>query len=64
MALTCGVLAVSLFAIGCGGGDDTTETTASLTKAQFVKQGNAICENGNREIDASFEEFTKEHNLS
>jgi hypothetical protein len=28
-------------AIGCGSGDETTEV--SLTKAQFVKQGDAIC---------------------
>ncbi len=26
---------------GCGGGDD--EATAALTKAQFIKQGDAIC---------------------
>jgi hypothetical protein len=33
---------VALVAIGCGsGGDDTTEVV--LTKAQFVKRGDAIC---------------------
>ena len=33
--------------IGCGGGDD------ELTKAEFLKQGNAICAKGNKEIDAA-----------
>lgn len=33
------VLAIA--AIGCGGGGDTTEV--ALTKAQFIKRGDAIC---------------------
>ena len=33
--------------IGCGGGDD------ELTKSEFLKQGNAICAKGNKEIDAA-----------
>ena len=49
---------------GCGGGDDTSSTSAgasgtsgeqgaSLTKSEFLAQGNAICENGNQEIQAA-----------
>jgi hypothetical protein len=34
-------------AIGCGSSDD------ELTKAEFLKQGNAICAKGNKEIDAA-----------
>lgn len=33
--------ALMLVAVGCGGGDDST--TSSLTKAQFIKQADAIC---------------------
>jgi hypothetical protein len=49
------VLLFALVAAGCGGGDDTTE---SLSKSQFLKQGNAICKKGEEErgkliIDAS-----------
>lgn len=46
---------------GCGGGDDSTEadTTAALTKAEFVKQANAICAEGNKETDAIFAGFEK-----
>jgi hypothetical protein len=39
------VLAVVLFATGCGDSDD------ALTKSEFLKQGNAICKKGNQEID-------------
>lgn len=48
------VLLFALVAAGCGGGDDTE----SLSKSQFLKQGNAICKEGEEErgkliIDAS-----------
>ena len=43
----CALLATGLLASGCGGDDD------ELTKAEFLKQGNAICANGNKEIDAA-----------
>ena len=46
---------------GCGGSDDSS---SSLTKAEFVKKGNAICAAGNKEIEAGFEAFGKEHHLS
>lgn len=45
--LLSGVLAAAvLIFAGCGGGDD--ETTA-LTKAEFVKQANAICKEAEKE---------------
>ena len=53
-------LAVALVVAGCGSSDDTSSNEASLTKAEFVKEGNAICDAGNKEINAGFEEtFTK-----
>lgn len=64
LALLIGAMAVALVAVGCGGGDDTTESTASLTKAEFVKQGNAICSKGSAKLESEFEAFAKEHNLS
>lgn len=42
-------LGIAALAVGCGGGGDsstTTITTSSLSKPQFVKQANAICERG------------------
>jgi hypothetical protein len=58
-----GVLAIALIAAGCGGGDDTTSTTAALTKAEFLKQGNQICREGNKEINAGFGEFLDKNHL-
>jgi hypothetical protein len=41
------MLALVLIAAGCGGGED------HLTKAEFLKQGNAICRKGNHDIEGT-----------
>lgn len=65
LALIAAVAAVALVAAGCGSSDDsTTDSTTTLTKAEFLKQGNAICAAGNKEIEEGFEEFAEEKNLS
>lgn len=63
--LTAAVAAAVLAALvaGCGGGDETTDETVTLTKVEFIKQGDAICQTGNKEIEEGFEEFAKENNL-
>jgi hypothetical protein len=58
-----GLLAIALIAAGCGGGSDSTSTTA-LSKKEFLRQGNQICAEGNKEINAGFEEFIKVNHLS
>jgi hypothetical protein len=64
LALVAAVAAVALVVAGCGDSDDsTTDSGASLTKAEFVKQGNAVCAKGNKEIEEGFEEFSEEKNL-
>lgn len=35
--------ALAVLMTGCGSSSGSTESTSSLTKAQFLKQGNAIC---------------------
>jgi hypothetical protein len=45
------VLAAGLIAAGCGSSDKSGEKS-SITKAEFVKKGNAICAQGNKEIEA------------
>jgi hypothetical protein len=57
------MLVAALVIAGCGSSDDNNTTTASISKAEFVKQGNAICESGNEEINKDFEKFAKEKNL-
>jgi hypothetical protein len=65
LAVIAALAALALVIAGCGDSDDsTTDSTASLTKAEFVKQGNAICAAGNKELDEGFGEFAEENNLS
>jgi hypothetical protein len=62
IALLAALAAISMIAVGCGGSDSTD--SSSITKAQFIKQADAICEKGNEENEAEFEEFAEEKNLS
>lgn len=64
LALLAAGAAIALIAVGCGGGSDNTESTSSLSKAEFVKKGNAICAKGEKEIEEGVEKFAKENNLS
>jgi len=43
------VLTTGLAVAGCGGGNGTS-TTAAISKADFLKKGNAICKKGNQSI--------------
>lgn len=61
------LLALALALAGCGGGGGSTESsesTSALSKAEFVKKGNAICASTEKEIEANVEKFTKEQNFS
>lgn len=61
---------VALVAIvaGCGGSDDsggeTTEATETLTKAEFIKQGDAICEEANEQNETEAEEFAEDNGFT
>ena len=63
IAMLFGVLAIAVIAAGCGS-SSSEESTSSLTKAEFIKQGDAICAKGNKESEAEFEEFGEENGLS
>jgi len=53
--LVAGVLATGLIAAGCGDDDDessdTGTDTVALTKQEWVTQADAICTQGNKELD-------------
>jgi hypothetical protein len=53
--LAAGIAAV-LVAAGCGDDDEDTTTAAAPTKQEFIEQGDAICEEGDQEIDAAGQE--------
>lgn len=56
LALFCAAIALTV--AGCGGGDDTT---TSLTKAQFVKQANALCAKYNERMAADYTQYAEEN---
>ena len=65
LALIAAVAALAVVFAGCGDSDEsTTDSGASLTKAEFIKQGNALCAVGNKKIENGFGKFAKENNLS
>jgi hypothetical protein len=52
-------LALVLVVAGCGSSSKSTSSTATptITKAEFLKKGNAICKKGNREINQGAHKF-------
>ena len=52
------LVAGALFA-GCGGGDSSDTTATALSKAEYQKQGNAICAKGNKVIAAQVQKQFK-----
>ncbi|HKF81555.1 MAG TPA: hypothetical protein VKB23_01185 [Solirubrobacterales bacterium] len=64
LAAVAALIALGALIAGCGGGDDTTgDETVTLTKAEFIKQGDAICREGNEEIEKGFEGYAEENDL-
>ena len=55
LALFITALAIAAVAAGCGDDD-----TASLTKAEFVKQGDKICLEANKEKEVEYVAFIKD----
>ena len=56
------LLALVALIAGCGGGDSTTTTSeVPLTKAEFIRKGDAICQTGNEASTTEIEQFAKEN---
>lgn len=59
-----GVMAIAGFAPGCGGGDDETKaekaTSPPLTKAEFIKEAEAICIKSTKQRRAEITAWQKE----
>jgi hypothetical protein len=64
--LTAALAAAFLVALvaGCGGGDETTDETVTLTKAEFIKQGDAICKQAGDQSEKEAEEFAEENGFT
>jgi hypothetical protein len=64
--LLTGVMALGVIAAGCGSSDDSTDTTnvtVTITKDQLIKQGDAICKQGDEEIEDGFERYAEENDI-
>lgn len=64
LAVLAALVALAAIVAGCGGGDDSDTSGDSLTKAEFIKQGDAICEKANKQSEAEAEKFSKENDFS
>lgn len=51
MPIVLVVLGLALVGAGCGGGDDN-KSSSSISKAEYIRKGNAICAAGNKKIEA------------
>jgi hypothetical protein len=64
IVLLAGIVAVAAAIAGCGSSDDSsTHSTTALTKAEFIKQGDAICEKGGTQIEEEAESFADENDV-
>ncbi len=52
-SLAACALAIGLIAAGCGSSNDNSTSTSSLTKAQWIAKADAICQQGNQEINTA-----------
>jgi hypothetical protein len=68
IALLAALTTIALLVAGCGSSDDRTTDSAgdaaAPTKAEFIKEANAICTSGNKEIENGFEELAEEEGFS
>ena len=57
-------LIVGVCVAGCGSSSSTTtETTAAITKAEFVAKGNAVCAKGEKAQEAEINAYVKKNGL-
>lgn len=67
VVVVVGVLTVVIAAAGCGSSSDSSGSTASvpaLTKAELIKQGDAICTKSNTTLEKEANEFAKENDIN
>lgn len=65
IVLLAAVMAFAAIAAGCGSSDDSTTDTdvVVLTKTEFIKQGDAICKQGNETLGKETEEFAEDNDV-
>lgn len=57
-------LIIGVCVAGCGSSSSSsTESTAAISKAEFIAKGNAVCAKGNKAQEAESNAFIKQHGL-
>ena len=64
VGLAAMMLVGAVLVAGCGGGEDTADADVSLTKAEFIKRGEALCEEAVEQREEKIERFAKENNFT
>jgi hypothetical protein len=65
IALTLGTLAILLIvAAGCGGGGDSNTSANAISKAAFVKKGDAVCQKGSERMAGGFGKYLKKSEVT
>ena len=64
LAALTALIALGALVTGCGGGDETTDETVTLTKAEFIEQGDAICRKSSDQSEKEAEEFAEENDFA
>ncbi|HEU4739484.1 MAG TPA: hypothetical protein VFS54_10450 [Solirubrobacterales bacterium] len=62
--LTALLLVGAVLVAGCGGGEDTADAIVRLTKAEFIKQGDAICKEVFKRREQQANEFGEENDVT
>jgi hypothetical protein len=57
LAVLAALVALAAVVAGCGSDSETTE---SLTKAEFIKRADAICEKSEGKVTSEFEDYAEE----
>jgi hypothetical protein len=52
---------MALVVAGCGGSETAAEELPHLTKAELIKKGEAICDQGNKVINAKFDRWGRQN---
>jgi hypothetical protein len=67
-AVLVGAVAIAAIVAGCGSSDDDStdsgDATVTLTKEQLITQGDAICKQGDEEIEEGFEKYAEENGIA
>jgi hypothetical protein len=61
LAVLAALVALAAVVAGCGSDSETTE---SLTKAEFIKRADAICEKNEGKVTSEFEDYAEEKGWS